>query len=72
MLITNDMKNNIQIIIDTIILRFQQKISLIDKTFVKNTIFIFLYLEKAILIYYKDTKKNIDFSYINVSTNINQ
>lgn len=62
------MKHNVQALVGTIILRFWKKISTIDRKFVQNTVFKLIYLEKAKLVRYKDTKRNIDILYKNATT----
>lgn len=57
---------------DTIILRFQKRISLKDKKFVLNAVFRFIRLEKANLFYYRGSKRNIDILYKNKTAKLKQ
>lgn len=58
--------------VDTIILRFQKKIFSINKKFVWNVVFKFIYLKKANFVYYRSTKKNINISYKNAIAKFKQ
>lgn len=66
------MRHNVQILIDIIILRFQKKISSIDRKFVQNAIFKLIYLKKANLVYYKGIKKNINILHKNATAKFKQ
>lgn len=58
--------------INTIILRFQKKISLIDEKFVQNAVLKFIYPEKANLVRHRDIKKNINVSHKTVIAKLKQ
>ena len=69
-LVTNDIRRNVQTLVDTIILRFQKRISSTDGKFVQNAVFRLIYLEKAILVRYRGTKRNIDVLHKNATTKL--
>lgn len=55
----NEINQNIQTIVDTLKLKFQNKIMSKKKNFIWLAIYRLIYLEKANLIWYKTIKKNI-------------
>ncbi|MCJ1344571.1 hypothetical protein MMC31_002774 [Peltigera leucophlebia] len=66
-LATNDMRHNVQTLVDTIISRFQKKISSMDGKFAQNAVFRLIHLEKANLVRHRGTKRNIDVSNKNIT-----
>lgn len=71
-LTTNDMTRNVQIMVDTIILRFKKMITLTDEKFVWNIVFRLIDLEKANFVHHRGAKKNIDVIHINATTKFKQ
>lgn len=67
-LVTNDMRRNVQTMVDTIISRFKKRISSTDEKFVRNAIFRLIHLEKANLVRHRGAKRNIDVSHTNATT----
>lgn len=61
-----------QNIVDTIILRLNKNITLINKKFVGNIVFKLIHLEKAKLVHFKDGKKSINISYMDAIKKIEQ
>lgn len=72
MLITNNMKHNIQTLLDTIISRFQKKISSIDRKFVQNAIFRLIHLKKTNLVHHRGSRRNINVSHKNATAKLKQ
>ena len=62
-LATNDMRRNVQTLVDTIISRFQKRISSTDAKFVRNAVFRLIHLEKANLVRHRGSKRSIDVSH---------
>ena len=58
-LATNGMRRNIQTIINSIKLKFQNKITSKDKNFIQSAIHRLIYLEKTNLVRYKNVKRSI-------------
>ena len=69
-LATNDMRRNIQNIVDITISKFKKKITSTDEKLVQNAVFRLIYLEKANLVHYKGAKRNIDVLYMDTTTNV--
>ena len=64
------MRRNIQTLVDTIISRFQKRISSIDGKFVWDAVFRLIHLEIANLVRHRGTKKNIDISHKNATVKL--
>ena len=69
-LATNDMRRNVQTLVDTIISRFQKRISSTDAKFVRNAVFRLIHLEKANLVRHRGTKRSIDVSHKNATAKL--
>lgn len=66
----NDMRRNVQTLVNTIISRFQKKISSTNAKFVQNAVFRLIHLEKANLVRHRGTKRSIDISHKNATAKL--
>ena len=69
-LATNDIRRNVQTLVDTIISRFQKRIFSTNAKFVQNAVFRLIHLEKANLVRHRGAKRSIDVSHKNTTAKL--
>ena len=67
-LATNGMKRNIQTMVDSVKLKFQNRITSTDKNFIQSAIHRLIHLEKANLVRHKNIKRSIGIGHTEAVT----